>query len=115
MVAKAESFDSLSNNARGPAPSLSLNPGDIAPILDRLERIESALDILARERTIKDHYTTAELAAMLGKAEFTVREWARLGRITAQKKQHGRGAHAEWVVAREELLRYQREGLLPRR
>jgi hypothetical protein len=45
---------------------------------------------------------------------FTVREWARNGRIRAEKKLSGRGAHARWVVSHDELLRYQREGLLPR-
>jgi hypothetical protein len=68
---------------------------------------------LIRERTIKDYYTTAEIAEILGKAEFTVREWCRNRRIQAEKKRHGRGAHAEWVVAHEEILRIQREGLLP--
>lgn len=51
-----------------------------------------------------------ELATAL---EFTVREWCRLGRIRAEKGQSGRGAFPAWVIAHQELLRYQREGLLP--
>ncbi|MFZ1932687.1 MAG: helix-turn-helix domain-containing protein [Thermoguttaceae bacterium] len=81
-------------------------------ILERLERIESALSTLAELRAVKDFYSTAEVAAILGKAEFTVREWARHGRIRAEKKLSGRGAHAQWVISRDELLRYEREGLL---
>ena len=50
---------------------------------------------------------------ILGRAEFTVREWCRLGRINGLKKRNGRGLSAEWVVSHEELLRFQREGLLP--
>jgi hypothetical protein len=53
------------------------------------------------------------LARLLGKAEFTVREWCLLGRIRAEKRQSGRGAFPAWVIAHEELLRYQKEGLLP--
>jgi hypothetical protein len=81
-------------------------------LLERLGRVEAALTLLVRERTVKDWYTTAEVAGVLGKAEFTVREWCRLGRINAQKRLSGRGAYPAWCISREELLRYQREGLL---
>ena len=52
------------------------------------------------------------MARIAGKAEFTVREWCRLGRIRAIKKWSGRGKHQGWAIPHEELLRYQREGLL---
>ena len=81
-------------------------------ILERLERIEDVLSTLVELRTVKDFYSTAEVAAILGKAEFTVWEWARRGRIRAEKKLSGRGAHAQWVISHDELLRYEREGLL---
>ena len=58
-------------------------------------------------------YTTEEFAALVGKAEFTTREWCRHGRIRAEKRQSGRGKHCAWVIAHDELLRYRREGLLP--
>ena len=81
-------------------------------VVERLGRIEAALDTLVRERTVKDWYTTAEVAALLGKAEFTVREWCRLGRVHAQKRKCGRGPASEWVVSHLELTRIQNEGLL---
>jgi excisionase family DNA binding protein len=77
------------------------------------DRIEAQLAELLRQRTVKGFYTTDEAAALLGKAEFTVREWCRNGRINAQKRMSGRGAHPAWVIAHSELERYQREGLLP--
>ena len=90
--------------------------GDIATILARLdERITKIYDLLAEQRTIKDWYTTAELAELVGRDEFTVREWCRHGRIKAAKKGSGRGKHRGWAISREELLRYQREGLIPER
>jgi hypothetical protein len=86
---------------------------EFVEILSRLERIESALDSLLREQLVRDHYSTSEVAEVLRRAEFTVREWCRLGRIKAEKKRNGRGLSAEWVVSHAELLRIQHEGLLP--
>ena len=79
----------------------------------RLARIEQMLQTLIEQRTVKEWYTTAEVAALLGKAEFTVREWCRLGRVNARKKKCGRGVAGEWVVSHEELTRVRNEGLLP--
>ena len=47
----------------------------------------------------------------MGRAEFTVREWCRHGRIRAEKKDSGRGAYAAWAISHAELLRFQREGI----
>lgn len=80
---------------------------------ERLERIESLLAVLVERQTVRDWYSIEEFSRLVGKAEFTCREWCRLGRIHAEKRQSGRGAHAAWVVSHAELLRYQREGLLP--
>jgi Helix-turn-helix domain len=88
---------------------------DISVLLERLDRIEAAITLLGEERAVKDWYTTAEMATLLGKAEFTVREWCRLGRVRAEKQLSGRGAFPAWIVSRDELRRYQREGLLPLR
>lgn len=82
-------------------------------VLERLTKIEAALAHLAEKQSVKDWYTTDEIARIVGKAEFTVREWCRLGRLRAQKRMSGRGAFAAWVISYEELQRYQREGLLP--
>jgi hypothetical protein len=82
---------------------------------DRLERIESLLAALVGRQEVRDWYDTAEFARMAGKAEFTVREWARLGRVRAEKRRSGRGAHPAWAISHDELLRYRREGLLPLR
>lgn len=85
----------------------------IQVVLDRLQRIESTLAMLVEKHTVKDWYTTEEVARMLGKAEFTVREWCRLGRVHAEKRNSGRGKFQSWVISHAELQRFQREGLLP--
>ena len=84
-----------------------------AELLERLGRMEEALMLLVRQRTVKDWYSTAEIAEILGKAEFTVREWCRHGRLHAEKRRSGRGPFPAWVISQAEVLRYQREGLLP--
>ena len=79
----------------------------------RLERIESFLVALLQQRAVKEWYTTEEIAAIVGKSEFTVREWCRNARIHAAKKGSGRGRYQSWVVSHAELQRFQKEGLLP--
>jgi transposase len=86
---------------------------DFGQVLDRLGRIEDALDQLLQRSTVREYYSTAEVAKLLGKAEFTVREWCRLNRIYAQKRQTGRGRAKEWMISHQELTRIRNEGLLP--
>jgi len=81
-------------------------------LLDRLTKIESLLASLVEQRTVKEWYSTAEVATLLGKAEFTVREWCRLGRVRAEKKKCGRGKTSEWNIGHAELTRIRNEGLL---
>jgi hypothetical protein len=82
---------------------------------DRLDRIEALLGALVEREAVRDWYTTEQFARLVGKAEFTVREWCRLGRVNAEQRMSGRGAFASWVIGHEETLRFQREGLLPLR
>ncbi len=82
-------------------------------INERLGRIEAQLALLVGRATIKDFYTVEEFAALVGLAPFTVGQHCRMGRIRATKKASGRGPHKNWAIAHEELLRYQRDGLLP--
>jgi hypothetical protein len=82
-------------------------------LLQRLDRIESQIDLLVGQRTIKDFYTTDEVAEILGKAPFTVREWCRHGRVKAEKRDCGRGNTKEWMISRAELERIKNHGLLP--
>ena len=85
-----------------------------AKLLAFLSRIETKLNELAKKQVVKDFYSIKEVAELLEKDVFTVREWARRGRVRAQKKLSGRGRAQEWVISNEELSRIQREGLLPR-
>jgi len=82
-------------------------------IEERLEKIEAMLVVLVERQQVREWYSVAEFARIVGRAEFTVREGCRHGRIRAQKKESGRGAYPSWAISHGELLRYQREGLLP--
>ena len=87
--------------------------GAVQSLAERLDRIEAKLTCLLQQWTVKEWYAVAEAAEVLGKAEFTVREWCRLGRVRAQKRPCGRGRSQEWMIAHAELERIQNEGLLP--
>jgi hypothetical protein len=82
-------------------------------VVERLERIERLLQSLIEVKTVKDWYTTAEVATILKRREYTVREWCRLRRVRASKRACGRGTTKEWVISHDELMRLQNEGLLP--
>ena len=84
-------------------------------LMERLNRIESVLAALVEQNTVKDWYDTDDVAKILGKDPFTVREWCRLGRVRGEKRRSGRGKHQAWVISHDELQRIQREGLLPLR
>ena len=87
--------------------------GAAMSVEERLERIEQILATLVNQQTIKEWYTTAEVGGLLGRADYTVREWCRQGRIRAKKKPCGRGKGGEWLISHEELIRLRNEGLLP--
>jgi hypothetical protein len=82
-------------------------------ILQRLERMEAMLDVLVERQLARKWYSTEEFAQAVGKAEFTIREYCRQGRLRAEKRQSGRGAHRQWALSHAELERYRRYGLFP--
>jgi len=92
------------------AQALSVLAGRLETIEMQVRDVHEKLDSNVRS---KDWYTVAEVAEMLGRAEFTVREWCRLGRIYASKRACGRGPTQEWIIADSEIERIRNEGLLP--
>lgn len=82
-------------------------------IVERLCKIEELLEALLSRQIVKEHYSVEEFAAMTQREVYTVREWCRLGRIQAAKKHSGRGKHSYWCIPHAEVLRYEKEGLLP--
>jgi excisionase family DNA binding protein len=68
---------------------------------ERLDRIEAALEMLVSLRAVKDWYTTAEVADLVQRSDYTVREWCRKGQVEAAKAPNGRG----WLISHEELTR----------
>lgn len=71
------------------------------------------LPVTIQDAVRKDWYSVAEVAAQLGRAAFTVREWARKGRISARKRACGRGRYLSWEISGEAVLFYLNHGLLP--
>jgi hypothetical protein len=67
-----------------------MNSEEINALAIRLDRIEAALQTLIRQHTVKEWYSTSKIAELLGRAEYTVREWCRGGRIRATKRHYAR-------------------------
>jgi hypothetical protein len=78
---------------------------------ERLATIESLLRELVSQRTVKEYYSTADVAGRVGRSEYQVCEWCRAGRIQAVKRNTGRGRSKEWMVSHDELIRYESHGL----
>lgn len=87
----------------------------MSTIDERLDKIESLLAALVGQKSVKDWYSTAEVGKILGKSGYTVREWARMGRVHASKRACGHGNAKEWMISNDELTRLRNEGLLPLR
>lgn len=111
------------NGHQAKKPDAKLSGYELA-CFEELGRIQSCLDelgVLLREvhqtvatkPTVKQSYSTHDVARILGKRPFTVREWCRHGRVHAKRALCGRGIDKEWRISHEELERIQNEGLLP--
>jgi hypothetical protein len=97
-----------------PAASLhALDQDSVGPLSQLVAMIAEVRDILLSQRVTRDYYSTEQAAQILGKANWTVREWCRQGRVHAEKRRSGRGRSLDWVISNAELQRIQKEGLLP--
>jgi excisionase family DNA binding protein len=90
---------------------------DLLPGLEaRLSGIEillaQILEFLAAPKVPRERYTVEEVAEMLDKSPYTVREWCREGRINATKRPERRGGAELWNISAAEVARYKDEGLM---
>jgi hypothetical protein len=100
----------------GPLPTETPSLKALVEDLDtRLSAIQASLSTLIQQRVAKDYYTTEEVAKIVDRDAYTVREWCRYGRLRSEKRVCGRGKSPEWSIPHDELVRYQNEGLLPLR
>jgi hypothetical protein len=90
---------------------------DLTSVLDQMQvmsrQIAEVRDLLIEQRVAKEKYTTSEVAEIMHKTDYTVRQWCRNRRVRAEKRACGRGNAQEWVISHTELTRIQNEGLLP--
>ena len=90
---------------------------EVSALKTRIEELEQTIaelrDLLLNQKTVKESYDTKEVAKILGRKPYTVREWCRLKRVNAFKAMCGRGCEEEWRITHDELVRIQNEGLLP--
>src|SRR6476659_5045475 len=77
---------------------------------ERLDRIKELLQLPVQQKIVKDWYTTAEIAEILPRAEWTVREWCRLLPAELDKGNRGRALpiapeFPEFLLATQEAER----------
>ena len=87
--------------------------GILKVVHEELQVIKATLAAPVERQQVKEYYDVEEFARLIGKAPFTVREYCRNGRLHGEKRNSGRGKYQAWVIRHEELLRYQKEGLIP--
>lgn len=78
-------------------------------LADRVDGLGRRIDALIVGRAGKAAYSTEEVALLVRRAPWTVREWCRHGRVRAAK----RPGTDKWVITDDELRRLQAEGPLP--
>jgi hypothetical protein len=94
---------------------------NLGPLLERLDRIDQTLNeltsnIRSLERGVESgraFFTTEEVARILGKKPYTVREWCRLARINCTRDAVGRGGYGPYRISKDEITRIRDHGLLP--
>lgn len=94
-----------------------------ANLLERLSALEKSLSTMHQqvaessekhEPTLnREYYSVGEFSELVGRGEYTVREWCRMARIHAEKCDSGRGEAKNWKIPAQELQRYRDHGLLP--
>ena len=79
---------------------------DLKKDIQKLTQIVTANQVPMK----KEYYSVKEVATIIERAEFTVREYCRMKRIIAEKKDSGRGSSNEWKISYEELNHYLNHG-----
>lgn len=75
----------------------------------QVSNLGKKIDALLVSRVEKEWYTTEEVALLVRRASWTVREWCRHRRVAAKKLP----GTDKWVISKDELRRLQTEGLRP--
>lgn len=89
------------------------DPDVATQLAEMREMLLQIQNLLAHPKEAREWYTVEEVASLVAKTPYTVREWCRMGRINARKRSERRGGAELWSISAAELTRIKDEGLLP--
>jgi excisionase family DNA binding protein len=92
--------------------TIDMVPGLTARLSGIEAMLAQILEFLAAPKVARECFTVEEVAVMLNKSLYTVREWCREGRINATKRLEKRGGSELWSISVDEVERYRNEGLM---
>jgi excisionase family DNA binding protein len=100
----------LSSTAAAAKPNDQQSDNTLVAAVAETQALQREIrDLLVSQRTVKELYTTVEVAELIGRSEYTVREWCRKGQVQATKAPNGRS----WLIAHAELTRLRNHGPTP--
>jgi Helix-turn-helix domain len=103
---KESPFKDLQTITQVVASSLLAIHKTLTDLDTRVAKLQASFEESANR---KEWYSVPEAAKELGKSEFTVREWCRLDRVNAHKRESGRSAKREWMISHQELEHFRFE------
>ena len=92
------------------------NEHKLLKLIEQIQLRQEHLERLIRQRVEladRQWFSTDEVAKLVDRRPFTVREWCRKGRLLARKRQTGRGNKPEWEIEASEVERFHNHGLRP--
>ncbi len=89
----------------------------VVPASDEVKAtVDEIKSFIVSQRTVKDWYSVAEIAAAVNRSPYQVRKWCRDGRIEARKIEGvGPDGNEPWEIPHSALEYYRNHQLLPRK
>jgi hypothetical protein len=92
------------------------NEHKLLKLIEQIQLRQEQLERLIRlrvELADRQWFSTDEVAKLVDRRPFTVREWCRKKRMLARKRETGRGNQPDWQISACEVQHFRDHGLRP--